>query len=463
MITNYPDKIFSISEYLHTLRKPVLIILCFFHICCGAGSCFAAEYDSDIEINSSPNPVGSGARALAMGGAFIGIADDATAASWNPGGLFKLNRPEISFVGDFIHRIEDNSPEWYGIQTVSNKNINYFSMAYPFNFLNRNMIFSLSYQHLYDFNREWNFSHAWTEPRESPNGTVGDYHQHKTVDYQQLGNLSAVGISYCIQITSQFSIGMTLNIWNDWVSKNKWEQKKQEAVISRYLGDEWKFESYRYDRFSLKGYNVNMGVMWRNFNDTLSIGAVFKSPFNARLTYEMSYSQTHSVSESTFSDSDHIKEDEHLNMPMSYGLGLSYRFSDQFSAALDIYRTEWDDYVRTDYQGREISAITGFPASESDVRPTHQLRTGFEYRIRRPEYEIPLCWGFFYDPGPARGNPDDYYGFSIGSGFKIKDSVFYIAYQYRFGNDVGSAILEDRDFSQDLHEHTIYSSIVFHF
>ena len=52
-----------------------------------------------VEIPSSPNPVGSGARALGMGGAFIAVADDATAASWNPGGLIQLGFPEFSYVG----------------------------------------------------------------------------------------------------------------------------------------------------------------------------------------------------------------------------------------------------------------------------------------------------------------------------------------------------------------------------
>jgi len=37
--------------------------------------------DTRLEIPSSFNPVGSGARALGMGGAFIPVADDATAAS----------------------------------------------------------------------------------------------------------------------------------------------------------------------------------------------------------------------------------------------------------------------------------------------------------------------------------------------------------------------------------------------
>jgi len=53
-----------------------------------------------IEIPSSWNPVGSGARALGMGGAFIAVADDATAASWNPAGLSYLRLPEVTLVGN---------------------------------------------------------------------------------------------------------------------------------------------------------------------------------------------------------------------------------------------------------------------------------------------------------------------------------------------------------------------------
>src|SRR5215210_866139 len=37
-----------------------------------------------------------GARALGIGGAFIGVADDATAAEANPAGLTILSRPELS-------------------------------------------------------------------------------------------------------------------------------------------------------------------------------------------------------------------------------------------------------------------------------------------------------------------------------------------------------------------------------
>jgi hypothetical protein len=42
--------------------------------------------------------MGVGARALGMGSAFTAIADDSTAAFWNPAGLAKLKRDEASFM-----------------------------------------------------------------------------------------------------------------------------------------------------------------------------------------------------------------------------------------------------------------------------------------------------------------------------------------------------------------------------
>ena len=42
--------------------------------------------------------LGVGARPLGMGGSFVAIADDATAAYWNPAGLGGLNRTELTFM-----------------------------------------------------------------------------------------------------------------------------------------------------------------------------------------------------------------------------------------------------------------------------------------------------------------------------------------------------------------------------
>src|SRR6266487_2842871 len=60
-----------------------------------------AAQNTDIESLSGlqfnfGNP---GARSLGMGGAFLGLADDASAAEANPAGLTILRKPEISIEG----------------------------------------------------------------------------------------------------------------------------------------------------------------------------------------------------------------------------------------------------------------------------------------------------------------------------------------------------------------------------
>ena len=50
-------------------------------------------------VNLQLNFSDPGARSLGFGGAFIGLADDATAAFANPAGLVQLGRPEVSLEG----------------------------------------------------------------------------------------------------------------------------------------------------------------------------------------------------------------------------------------------------------------------------------------------------------------------------------------------------------------------------
>jgi len=61
-----------------------------------ATSAFAIT-DEEIFRSFAFNFLNPGARSTAMGGAFIGLADDATAAEANPAGLVILTRPEVSF------------------------------------------------------------------------------------------------------------------------------------------------------------------------------------------------------------------------------------------------------------------------------------------------------------------------------------------------------------------------------
>jgi long-subunit fatty acid transport protein len=448
---------FGLASY----RKQNLFFLSFlFLIYFGCQSTLSAQPLSRIEIPSSFNPVGSGARALGMGGAFIAVADDATAASWNPGGLVQLERPEVSVVGAYFHREEDldfgTNPEGNGGQSVSKSRLNYMSAVYPFSLWGINMVVSANYQNLYDLTREWNFALQQSSDMLNVN---------EDVDYDQDGTLSAWGLAYSVQIIPRLSFGVTFNFWEDGIYSNEWDQTVVQSGSGTFAGNRFTFESRSKDEFSFSGFNMNLGILW-NVAGGLNLGAVLKTPFTADIRHKSSFSSNIKfpdlpANDSSFSDSSTKSED--LDMPMSFGIGLSYRFSDSFTVSLDVYRTEWDDFELKDSEGNKISPISGLPSSESDIDPTYQVRVGAEYLFIEPQYIIPLRGGVFYDPAPAEGSPDDFYGFSVGSGIGIGRFIFDIAYQYRFGNDVGSSILQNLDFSEDVKEHTVYASIIFHF
>ena len=413
-----------------------------------------------VEIPSSFNPVGSGARALGMGGAFIAVADDATAASWNPGGLIQLETPELSIVGAYFHRTEDltlgEAPEADGSQDVSGTNLNYLSAALPFTAFKRNMVLSLNYQYLYDFSKDWQFQLDATEPNLS---------KSENIDYQQDGGLSAIGLAYAIQVIPQLSFGLTLNYWGDSLTESGWEQKTRQTGSGTFVGNDFTVDSYLRDEYSFTGYNANLGFLW-NITSKLTLGGVFKTPYTADLEYTSQWDYTLNFPDNpgaNQSGSLADGQDQELDMPMSYGLGIAYRFTDSVSASFDIYRTEWDDFILTDENGNKTSAISGKPESESSVDATHQVRIGAEYLYIGNTVIVPVRGGVFYDPAPAEGSPDNFYGFSLGSGVVYKKIVFDMAYQYRFGNDVGQYVMENLDFSEDVKEHTIYASIIYHF
>ncbi len=441
------------------LLEMAVVVLCVFTLT-GVGFAQDAQYEQRVEIPASFNPVGSGARALGMGGAFIAVADDATSASWNPGGLIQLELPEVSAVGALVHRVEENDfgrhPEADGAETVDITELNYFSAAYPFTIRGYNMIVSLNYQHLYDLTRQWSFPLAESS---------ADGYLRQNVEYRQEGGLSALGLAYCIQITPALSAGLTLNIWDDDLTPNDWEQTTWQWGRGRDFGDDFVFTSRLHERYSLSGINANLGVLWR-VGGGLTLGAVIKTPFDADVTHEQSLSTSIRYANPLIPESvgsSGRTDDATLSMPLSVGIGAAWRISDRLSLSLDLYRTEWGDFEYVGSDGRAISPINGAPAGSAGIDATHQVRAGAEYLVIRPKYVVPIRGGLFYDPAPAPGSPDDFYGYSLGTGIGYDRYIFDIAYQARFGSGVGGAGLEELGLSQDISEHTLYASLILHF
>jgi len=119
-----------------------------------------------------------GARATAMGTAFVAMANDATATFWNPGGLNQLQNPEVYF----------SHSEWFG-----ELSFDCGSFVYPLGVNSANGTMGLSYTSLTMPNERVT---SVDDPEGEFSGTfdAGSY---------------AIGISYNKSLTDRFAIGGT--------------------------------------------------------------------------------------------------------------------------------------------------------------------------------------------------------------------------------------------------------------
>lgn len=81
--------------------------------------------------------------------------------------------------------------------------------------------------------------------------------------------------------------------------------------------------------------------------------------------------------------------------------------------------------------------------------------------------ELPIRGGLFWEQRPAIGAPDEYFGFSLGSGISLGDepgrALLDIAYTFEQGNNVMEALLSDGSVLSDSTSHQIVMSLIFHF
>lgn len=228
-------------------------------------------------IFSAPLPSGSGARALGLAGAFTAVADDATAASWNPAGLIQLERPEASVMVRASRERNAYNPDsdsfLAGVNSYDNQNLNYLSCAYPLTLRNRNVVLSLNYQEAYDFNQRFTASaregagptaSGSTETRTDQETQVEHIEsaldeevtasvvfttyfttRHTSVlrellssaliselDFEQQGIIDAVTPALAIEITPRLAVGLALNMYQDSPLPDRGIRSKTTAAYS---------------------------------------------------------------------------------------------------------------------------------------------------------------------------------------------------------------------------------------
>lgn len=113
---NKLDKLTFIDSYRTFLFAVLLLFFALFNDVSAQKSGVFSNSGTNVGTSAAAFlEIGVGARAQSMGGAFVSLADDATAMYWNPAGIGKISGFEASFI--HINWLLDTNYDYTGIVT----------------------------------------------------------------------------------------------------------------------------------------------------------------------------------------------------------------------------------------------------------------------------------------------------------------------------------------------------------
>ncbi len=371
---------------------------------------------------------GDGARAVGTGGAFIAIADDATAVSYNPAGLAQLLRPEGSLVVQGVSRdlsftgaTGTGGPSPTSFEDTQNLDKHsrptFASFAIPWKRDGLNTVLLFSYQRLFDFAFDSSLNYLATT-------SGGSTTQAISQAVQQTGGIDLYSVGLGAELTQRILLGVSLNSW-----QGRWNfssvSRRQTSGISET------FDSNLSQDSALRGFNFNLGLIWRS--EWVNLGAVYRSPFTATYTFTDHYD---SISTSTGlpASQDSPSTATEVKWPSTLGWGIGLHLHPRLQGTADWSETDWSS-TRYSTSGTTYDGLNWFDyLKNSNTRETRDFHTGVEWIAWQGDRLIlPLRAGYFREPQPIVDpitlEQRILTGWTLGVGVKFKDLVFDMAFK----------------------------------
>lgn len=331
-----------------------------------------------------------GTKALGMGGAFVGLANDGTAIHWNPAGLAgQASSLSISYTGIMPSATYKMDYTPYGgrnIDATSESQLHHV----PALFVNYSMdkwAFGLGVYVPAGLGIEWN-------PQ--------DFYGPGAAGTEMMSQIGVISISPTVayQVTDKFSLGLAVNIFYGMFDM-------KQPVEGAFQFDESSTGT---------GVGFTIGAKY-DFSETFSAGATFKTstkvamsgdatntlfpilptiPPNVHPDYPNGLAP--GPKESSFS--------RDVTWPMWIAGGIAYKPTCCLTLAFDVQYSQWselDKLVATydDAYWDAAMKSSGNDELHLDWEDAVQIRVGGEYMATK---EVAVRLGYYYDPAPA---PDE--------------------------------------------------------
>jgi len=352
-----------------------------------------------------------GAGNLALGGAFLALAFDASAAYTNPAGLTTIAAPEVLIEGrhwSFTHeftdrgRIEGLTPTMTGQDSIAGlrdgqdenqvTGLSFLSAVYP----RRRWSFALYRHELVSFQADFSTQGAYLEltggrslrgiPGER-DGRLAALRNHMDLDIVAYGGAAACRLGRGV------SVGVAASYFDFSI----------DSIAQRFLPDLFSAPNFSSDpllNFQTQqgedhDWSVAAGFLWESQEKRWSLGGVFREgpdfTFRAR-------SAPGPGTKLPFEPSD---QRAIFHVPDVYGLGLAFRPNDALRLAFDYDRVRYSQLVHGFVDIFDLATLSPEDSPELDrfrIDDAGELHLGMEYAFLRSWPVLTLRAGAWYEP-----------------------------------------------------------------
>jgi long-subunit fatty acid transport protein len=337
------------------------------------------EATSAIQFNFS-NP---GARSLSMGGAFVALADDATAAYANPAGLTQLSRRELSVEGRYnrystphlsnaaIVFKTDGSFDVitsHGQTNSSSSGVSFFSAVFPFEYAT-----IAFYRH-----ELMNFKTKFDYTSQDISSLVAPFHSRS-----ELKDV-AYGLSVGWAMGERLRLGAGL-AWHDF---------EIDSSTTRDL--DFGMTSLQSQKGSDHGFGYTLGLRYL-ITDDLSLGMVYRR--SPRFYYQAVASDD--LFDPGGEQIEYVNKQSDFDIPDVLGVGLSYRVNEAFTVNFDVNRIRYSQLTRnisSEFleEGEDQNQFGNLALLK--LRDGTEIRLGGEYVFFNTPVPLSVRAGIWRDP-----------------------------------------------------------------
>lgn len=369
-------------------------------------------YPNGFNLNSN------GTKALAMGGAFIGLADDYSAVFWNPAGLTQMKQTTLAFFGADI--VPDASyqftyPGVFSIDTKAETEHHLTGSVGFFKPLSEKVVVGIYGYTPSGLGVTW----KGDELAALTGGVSREWHTY-------VGIITVAPV-IAFKLSDKFSLGASIN-FNYGFAKLKRPVKEVPGIppLGQYSEDS-----------NGTAFGATIGMLVKP-SEKFSFGLTYRTALKVKLKGDVTISGAPALGLPETDDSERA-----VTFPMWFGAGIAIKPTDKLTITADAQYTNWKkmDTIPMEFANTYWKLYFEPGAQLAlDWKDCVQLRFGLEYKTSE---KFAIRAGYYYDPNPSPKHtrtillPEMTFNFfTFGFGYHSEKVTIDLGFEYGMGKEL---------------------------